>query len=422
MGCVSRAGDFGFAAETGDDDDIGLDEGPGDDDPDGPVPPPPDEGPLPMPQMCPSEGELDGEFITVDGTTQFGDNLYEPTCAPAFGPDAHYVWTPPYDGQWRIDTQGSAIDTVLSLHEGECTAQALACSDDDFDLTSRIEAFLPGGRPVTIVVDGFESETGEYVLNIRPIDGPPPPTGCETIDLGVVTSVLTSWDASDDTQAAPADFCPFPEPPQAVFSFVAGETGRYRLSSGGEQGELAVLDLRDEECRADSCEFEQLELDLEAGESVRVGALLPGASSGVGVLSIELVDDQPPPPPPGTCPQYDLPFGLPVKATSPAGGGQAIGLGSCSPQAPASVASFGWVAPGYGDIAFSASVAGTLTGITVQEANCSGPELGCVVPTGVNGGQASVTVPVKKGRTYVVSVGTSEPPGTEVSVEVVAAP
>lgn len=418
--CVSRAGDFGAAGTDGD----GFDDG--DDDPlppddDGPVPPPPDDdGPMPPPppETCPSHGEIQGEFVSVFGSTLGAGSVYDgSSCAPSFGPDAHYLWQVPYDGEWQIDTHGSDFDTVLSLHYDQCSGEELACSDDDFDLSSSVRTFLPGDAWVTIVIDGYEDEAGEYILNISPLDIPPPPM-CQSVDFGVTTGFTSTFESQVPPKGPPAEFCGR-EGPQAIFSFTPAESGRYVFEARGELGEPAIVDLRDDQCLTDAC-MSVIELDLTAGEFVQIGVEVLDPLSPFGLIDVKLVGTPPPPPPPPPpeCPQYQVPFGLPTQQNGTAGAGQDTGIGSCAPQAPASIASFEWTAPGYGDVTFSASVAGTLSGIIVQEATCAGAELACAVPTGINGGQAMVTVPVKKGRDYIVTVGTTEPLGTDVTLDV----
>ena len=44
-----------------------------------------------------------------------------PSCG-GFGPDITYSWTPPWTGRFRFTTAGSDFDTVLSLHEQDCTS------------------------------------------------------------------------------------------------------------------------------------------------------------------------------------------------------------------------------------------------------------------------------------------------------------
>ncbi|MEO0604382.1 MAG: hypothetical protein AAF211_23305, partial [Myxococcota bacterium] len=66
---------------------------------------------------------------------------------------------------YAFDTFGSDYDTVLHAHIG-CTGYELACDDDSQpDFTSRIEVFLFAGESVILVVDGYDGDSGSFVLN-----------------------------------------------------------------------------------------------------------------------------------------------------------------------------------------------------------------------------------------------------------------
>ncbi|MCA9606449.1 MAG: CAP domain-containing protein [Myxococcales bacterium] len=107
------------------------------------------------------------------GTTTGADDGYSDSgCTPGGGvtiEDTAFRWTAPWSGRFRFTTEGSAIDTVLSLRQGSCAGRELACSDDvDDGVThSEIIADLAECQTVTLVVDGANVDAvGAYVFSI----------------------------------------------------------------------------------------------------------------------------------------------------------------------------------------------------------------------------------------------------------------
>ena len=100
---------------------------------------------------------------TTSGTVQ------APTACQqnAGGLDA-YVWTAPEAAAYVFDTNGSELDTVLSIY-GVQGCEERTCDDDGGnDGASRIELELSAGEAVRIMVQGFNGYTGDYILNINP--------------------------------------------------------------------------------------------------------------------------------------------------------------------------------------------------------------------------------------------------------------
>ncbi|MDO9017151.1 MAG: hypothetical protein Q8S73_12270 [Deltaproteobacteria bacterium] len=111
-------------------------------------------------------------------------------------PEAVFRWVAPSAGTWAFDTVGSAFDTLLYLRTGSCTGAELACNDDQSTTVgpSRVALSLSAGQEVLVVLDGFGTGAGDYVLNVGPdLDagapdaGPPPDLGfdtCSSASLG----------------------------------------------------------------------------------------------------------------------------------------------------------------------------------------------------------------------------------------------
>ncbi|MEZ4318407.1 MAG: hypothetical protein R3F61_12925 [Myxococcota bacterium] len=86
------------------------------------------------------------------------------------GEDRGYRWSAPHDGTFVFDTLGSSFDTTLSAREDCAVGDGeLACNDDvnTGQLTqSRIQLALQTGQTIVLVVDTYDSDCGEFVLNI----------------------------------------------------------------------------------------------------------------------------------------------------------------------------------------------------------------------------------------------------------------
>lgn len=83
--------------------------------------------------------------------------------------DKAFRWTAPWSGRFRFTTEGSSMNTILSLRQGSCAGREIACSDDiDVDVFhSEIIANVAECNTVTIVIDGATvDDVGDYVFSI----------------------------------------------------------------------------------------------------------------------------------------------------------------------------------------------------------------------------------------------------------------
>jgi hypothetical protein len=103
---------------------------------------------------------------TVTGSTVGRINGLTPICASSSAPEATYSFTAPADGTDTIDTLGSTYDTVLSVLDGTCGGAPLSCNDDFSGLQSQVNVTLTAGQTVIIVVDGYDSISGSFTLNV----------------------------------------------------------------------------------------------------------------------------------------------------------------------------------------------------------------------------------------------------------------
>lgn len=111
------------------------------------------------------------------GTTLLQGDDAEGTCGETGAPEVQLQWTAPSDGDFVIDTLGSAFDTTLYVLSA-CAGTELACNDDEAvtdTLQSRVTLTATMGTEYIIVVDGFDNgEGGDYIVNITAPAAPAP--------------------------------------------------------------------------------------------------------------------------------------------------------------------------------------------------------------------------------------------------------
>ena len=145
------------------------------------VPAPGDPGGAPFeldvtlyePAVCPTAPPP--AAATMTGTTcGAGDDLHGASCgAGAWGEDASWRWAPPSSGVYTFSTAGSALDTVLTVHDAADCDVELACSDDVARgiTSSEVSMSLDAGQEVLITVDGYglpgTTSCGDYTLTVR---------------------------------------------------------------------------------------------------------------------------------------------------------------------------------------------------------------------------------------------------------------
>jgi hypothetical protein len=118
--------------------------------------------------VCPTADLGSMTPLTVSGSTMGGQSLFVPSCSQgSSAPDHSFTFTADQTKTYEMTTVGSSYDTVLHVLGGNCAGPSLACDDDTFGLQSQVFVPLMQGQTVTVVVDGFGSQSGSYVLNIE---------------------------------------------------------------------------------------------------------------------------------------------------------------------------------------------------------------------------------------------------------------
>ncbi|MCH8929805.1 MAG: PPC domain-containing protein, partial [Proteobacteria bacterium] len=107
-----------------------------------------------------------GEQSTVGSTEETG----EPSLCGAMGSTVWFRFTPDESETLIIDTVGSDFDTVLAAFTGSAVdaLSPVACNDDTGGLQSQISFPVTAGTTYHVQAGGFNGQTGDLVLNVRP--------------------------------------------------------------------------------------------------------------------------------------------------------------------------------------------------------------------------------------------------------------
>lgn len=116
------------------------------------------------PGTCP-DSTISGEGAIATGSTMGAGADLTSTCGGENAPDVAFEWTAPSAGTWTFDTYGSDFDTVLYALTS-CGGEELACNDDGPEgFQSELTLELTAGQTIVLVVDGFDTDAGNFVLN-----------------------------------------------------------------------------------------------------------------------------------------------------------------------------------------------------------------------------------------------------------------
>jgi hypothetical protein len=165
--------------------------------------------------------------VSVMGDTSLGDNTEDSTCGGTVTNDDLYLFTATDAGLYRIQTTGSAADTILFLLEDGCGGAEIACNDDATEATTDSFLLQPleAGQVVLVGVDG--NEEGAYQLDIEFLACPAEDLGNsvpQSVDGSTVgyPDILSATNCMSDGTA-----------PDYTFEFTAPETATYTFDTGG---------------------------------------------------------------------------------------------------------------------------------------------------------------------------------------------
>jgi hypothetical protein len=101
--------------------------------------------------------------LSVSGTTIGNPDVFQPSCSGGGGaPDATFRFTAPSTARYSFDATGSSFDAVIEVHDTSCGGASLGCA-----VSQPLSLNLMAGQSVIVVIDGYFSSQGPYVLQIN---------------------------------------------------------------------------------------------------------------------------------------------------------------------------------------------------------------------------------------------------------------
>jgi hypothetical protein len=299
---------------------------------------------------------------SVSGSTTGRPNDVNGGCGTFSAPDAGYTFTAPLTGSYTFDTLGSGYDTVLHVHDGGCSGPELTCNDDFSGLQSRVTLGLTAGQTVTVVVDGYSSSSGSYVLNIAssatcPVGQTQCGSGCADLQRDPFNCGACGFACAADASCIAGICRPICAPGQM-------------LCSGG------CVDPMNDPFNCGGCG----------------SVCAPGAVCQAGACVVV---------PPTSCPLADLGSFVPQSVSGSTSGRPNDVSASCG-ASNASDAGYTFTAPATGSYTFDTVGSGYDTVLHVRNGGCSGPQLVC--NDDAVGFQSRVTLSLTAGQVVTVVV------------------
>ena len=203
----------------------------------------------PTPPPCPAT-DLGSELpMRITGSTAGGQDHSAGSCGGRGAPEHTFQYTAPVTAFYTIDTLGSNFDTVLYVLDDSCFGPEVACNDDAGTPQSQLTVSLVAGQSVVIVVDGYNTASGDFALHVARAPLPPPtPTGpaCPDVDLGSSLPLTTpgSTDGALNDASSP---CGGGLALERTFLYTAPVTATYTIDTVGSAFDT-VLYVRDGSC------------------------------------------------------------------------------------------------------------------------------------------------------------------------------
>lgn len=342
---------------------------------------------------CPDEALPQTVPNTVMGSTSFDVNSSNPSCGFSNANDYAYTFIAPSAGSYIFDTFGSALDTVLHVTDGaSCDgAMNIACNDDTGGNQSQVVVNLAQDQEITVIVDGFSGNSGDFQLNVSQLGG-----DCPNADLGntIPATAMGDTSMSDDTVAAS---CGGLGAGDETYTFTAPQDGLYFIDTAGSAytPQISVFDSADCSGTELACGNDGVGVGLVQDQQV---SIVIGGETGVeeGVFTFT-VDLDP-------CPDGDLGSTVPQTVNDTTTGLSNSLQPSCGSSNPSEDFGYTFTAPADGSYTFDTNGTGHDTVLHITDgAVCGGPELDCDDDGGL-GLQSEITLNLTMGQQVVVMV------------------
>ena len=105
----------------------------------------------------------------VLGSTAGLTNSSSASCSGLISPDYGVAWTPMIAGDYTISTAGSSYWSTVSVRDATCDGAELDCGRGYYygNTGALVNVSLAAGQTVIIVVEGYGSEAGDFVLHVE---------------------------------------------------------------------------------------------------------------------------------------------------------------------------------------------------------------------------------------------------------------
>lgn len=170
----------------------------------------------------------------ASGDTDSDDDTLSISCAMGGGADHIVSFTAPSAGQYVFETVDSDYDTALAAFDTCDVTSELACNDDAAGQQSQITLNLDAGQTILLVVDGWNGDTGPWVLNVN--------AGTDSCVESTV-DVMGSPAAAGNTVQQDEDIgqsCASGGAADHLLRFVAPQTGTYTIDTFGSSYDTAL--------------------------------------------------------------------------------------------------------------------------------------------------------------------------------------
>lgn len=202
----------------------------------------------------------------IRGDTSQGSPAHAPGCGSATTTlDQTWLFTPPRTGpyQFHLDAE---YDSVLAVYE-RGSSTPIRCNDD-FGSTrqSRLMAVLTAGRTYEVVVDGYSTQTGSYMVTVTELTSSG--GGAITLDRLASGNSAAGQDRRTPSCGSSAGS------PEETWTFAVPRTGMYRIHVDAEYDSVLALyrGALQIACNDDhgGARASRIEYSLNAGETIEI--------------------------------------------------------------------------------------------------------------------------------------------------------
>ena len=268
-------------------------------------PPPPPPPPSPSNNQC-ADAQPVGDVTNLSFDTRNATFDGRGLCMRS--PNIWYCYTASCTGNVTVSLLGSSYDTMLAVYNGcECdpvSSDLIRCNDDfGSQLQSQITFTATEGNQYLIEIGGYDSETGQGILNIKCDGVPGAPSNDRCANARAVGDVTNlQFDTRNATFDGPGHCM---SGPNLWYRYAATCTGQAVVSLCGSSFDTVLAVYKGWECyprptdligcNDDACGRQsELTFDVVAGNHYLIEVGGYGDEAGRGVLSIACEEQEPP--------------------------------------------------------------------------------------------------------------------------------